>query len=206
MSKPELEAAYRARHETALVATAEHLKRHLDEHLSGLPRVDRITTRAKDPDRFLEKAGQQENGHDKYEDPLNQIQDQLGARIVTFFRDDVTNVAEELKRYYRHIEEQTLIPDSEWSFGYFGLHYILALPRDVVPETVDREQVPRFFEVQIKTLFQHAWSEANHDLGYKPVTALTADQQRRLAFTAAQAWGADEIFVRLYHDLAGTSA
>jgi len=62
-----------------------------------------------------------------------------------------------------------------------------------------------FFELQIKTLFQHAWSEAEHDLGYKPTTVLSHDQKKRLAFTAAQAWGADQVFDELYKqiDLAG---
>ncbi len=90
------------------------------------------------------------------------------------------------------------VPDSEWEFGYFGKHYILLLPRDVIDPGIDQNLVPEFFELQVKTLFQHAWSEANHDLGYKPGAApLTADEKRRLAFTAAQAWGADRVFDEL---------
>jgi putative GTP pyrophosphokinase len=59
--------------------------------------------------------------------------------------------------------------------------------------------VPKVLELQIKTLFQHAWSEANHDLGYKPdLQPLDPDDERKLAFTAAQAWGADQIFDELY--------
>jgi len=70
-------------------------------------------------------------------------------------------------------------------------------PVDVVPSDVGRYEAPRFFELQIKTLFQHAWSEANHDLGYKSPGPLSQDQQRRLAYTAAQAWGADRVFNEL---------
>jgi len=63
-------------------------------------------------------------------------------------------------------------------------------------------EAPEFFELQIKTLFQHAWAEAEHDLGYKPPKPLTSIQKRKMAFTAAQAWGADQIFDELSRELA----
>lgn len=59
--------------------------------------------------------------------------------------------------------------------------------------------IPRVFELQVKTLFEHAWSEAEHDLGYKPgEQPLTPDQTHRLAYTSAQAWGADRMFDELF--------
>jgi ppGpp synthetase/RelA/SpoT-type nucleotidyltranferase len=118
-----------------------------------------------------------------------------------FYKDDVPTVSAVLERYFRHVERQEHVPDSYWEFGYFGSHWIFALPDDVIPRDVDKDAVPRFFEFQVKTLFQHAWSEANHDLGYKASQALSPDQQRRFAFTAAQAWGADRVFNELRTEL-----
>jgi GTP pyrophosphokinase len=78
------------------------------------------------------------------------------------------------------------------------------LPSDIIRDGMDRSMMPTFFELQIKTLFQHAWSEAEHDLGYKPgMKPLTPDETRRLAFTAAQAWGADHIFDELFRQRGG---
>jgi ppGpp synthetase/RelA/SpoT-type nucleotidyltranferase len=57
--------------------------------------------------------------------------------------------------------------------------------------------IPDFFELQIKTLYQHAWSQAEHGLGYKPETPLSNEEQRKLAFIAAQSWGADTILAEL---------
>ena len=93
------------------------------------------------------------------------------------------------------------MPESEREFGYEGRHFILFVPEDLIDDTVSREESVELFELQIKTLFQHAWSEAEHDLGYKSSVKLTSDQNRRLAFTAAQAWGADRIFDEMFRQI-----
>jgi putative GTP pyrophosphokinase len=192
---------YQRRYDSFLQRVAANLETHLRDQLTGLEHIDRISARAKSPDRFAVKASSQEDGRPKYGSPLTDIQDQLGARVIVFYRGDVDIVSRAVARYFTAIEERELVPESQWEFGYFGMHSILSLPRDVIPEGVPVEEVPRFFELQIKTLFQHAWSEANHDLGYKARAPLVADQQRRLAFTAAQAWGADRVFDELYTEI-----
>ena len=48
---------------------------------------------------------------------------------------------------------------------------------------------PKVFELQAKTVFRHAWGEADHDLGYKPRNELNHEQKRLIAYTAAHAWG-----------------
>jgi putative GTP pyrophosphokinase len=66
---------------------------------------------------------------------------------------------------------------------------------------IDENVVPKFFELQIKTLYQHAFSEASHDLAYKPNVELTRDQKRKVAYTSAQSWGADMVFSELFKEL-----
>lgn len=183
----DIESAYSERYNFALVPLAQRLETFLTGCFSGLPHIDRIVARAKSIDRFIEKARKMENEKLKYTDPLNQIQDQLGARIITFYSDDVPQLAENVKRFFRAIEDRTIVPDSDSEFGYFGKHYILLLPKEIIDPK--EPTVKPFFELQIKTLFQHAWSEANHDLGYKPQGDLSAYFRRCIAFTAAQAWG-----------------
>jgi len=195
-----LETYYRQRH-AVLVRLAENLNRHICDLLQDKPRIDRISARAKDVDRFLKKATSQIDGRPKYSEPLNQIQDQIGARIVVFYKSDVDRIDTLVKRYFTAIEYRRVVPDSESEFGYFGQHLVLILPSDIVEDDMDRALIPDFFELQIKTLFQHAWSEADHDLAYKPGdTPLTGEQKRLVAFTSAQAWGADHIFERLFQE------
>lgn len=196
---------YSERHDRCLKAVAQNLERLIVDHVSDLPNIDRVTARAKDPERFAEKAAQlDDDARPKYTAPLTEIQDQLGARVIVFYVADVEPVRDAVLSYLRPIEVQALVPESDWEFGYFGQHFVLALPHDVIPDGVNLYEVPQFFELQIKTLFQHAWSEANHDLGYKASVPLTSDHRRRLAFTAAQAWGADRVFNELRQELCGS--
>lgn len=174
------------------------LEEQLKDHLGNMPRIDRISARAKSVNRFVKKADTKVDGQRKYLEPLKDIQDQLGARIVIFYLDDIEPVSEEIEAYYNKIETQVIEPQSENEFSYFGKHYVLHLQEDLLGDDLCQSEAPRFFELQIKTLFQHAWSEANHDLGYKPQSQLTLEEKREIAFTAAQAWGADRIFSRLF--------
>lgn len=187
-----------------LAKIASQLQLFLKDSLSSVERIDSITARAKDPDRYFIKANKtDEAGCRKYHDPRFEIQDQIGARITVFYLSDVERIRLHVVKYLKFIEQSPKLPESDYEFGYFGLHFILALPEDVVDENVADGVAPEFFELQIKTLFQHAWSEAHHDIGYKSMRPLTSDERRKMAFTAAQAWGADTIFQDLSKELLG---
>ena len=194
----DLEAAYKKRYEDYLLPLAVKLEGLLKEYFIEEQRIDRVVSRAKSVESFINKALREVDGKQAYSDPLNQIQDQVGARIVTYYLDDVPKVTKIILRYFRPVEERLIVPDSECEFGYFGKHFVLFVPNGLLNVSASKETYPRFFEVQIKTLFQHAWGEANHDLGYKPSCEWSSDDKRRIAFTSAQAWGADTIFNDLF--------
>jgi len=69
------------------------------------------------------------------------------------------------------------------------------LPIDILEEY---ELPIEFFELQVCTLFQHAWAQANHDLGYKAKEEIAEEERKLMAWAAAQAWGADRIFNELW--------
>ena len=194
---------YQERYDKVLKPIASALEEYVQDWFSDQPRIDRIIARAKTVDSFEKKAIKEIDGKPKYLEPLNQIQDQIGCRIITLYTSDVEQIDRKILSDFRAIEYEDRIPESDWTFGYSGRHYVLLLPADVIDPSIQRNWVPWCFELQVKTLFEHAWSEAGHDLGYKPAEdPLTSDQQRRLAFTAAQAWGADRIFDELFKERA----
>jgi ppGpp synthetase/RelA/SpoT-type nucleotidyltranferase len=76
------------------------------------------------------------------------------------------------------------------------------MPKGLLKGDADKSLLPDVFELQVKTLFQHAWSEADHDLGYKPGGKTPNPAQKRLlAYASAQAWGADRVFDELFQTL-----
>lgn len=197
-----LEEKYTELRTEILVDLAERIELELNGILNEIQRIDRISCRAKTVKSFINKSNKtDENGNVKYSDPLNEIQDQIGARITVFYKSDVDLISEKIEKYYRNIENRKIVPDSEWEFSYFGKHYILFTSTDCLvnfPKEINLNP-PNFFELQIKTLFQHAWSEGQHDLGYKPeLGQLTDLEKRKLALSSAQAWGADQIMDELY--------
>ena len=181
---------------------ADNLALFMGELLGEVPRIDRVSARAKHPERFARKAEKVgPEGDVCYDDPLSQIQDQIGARVIVLYKSDVDAVADVVEQYFRILEREEHVPESPWEFGYFGHHWIFALPDDVIPADIEKSNAPRFFELQAKTLFEYAWSEASHDVAYKPLRELSADQQRRFAYAAAHAWGADRVFNELWEEL-----
>ncbi|PPD12461.1 hypothetical protein [Methylophilus sp.] len=201
MNEQQLREEYLIRYESILKPLAIRISHQLQDHLNGVEHIDRVSSRAKGAESFITKALKASDGERKYERPFEQIQDIVAARVIVFYKQDVDVVEEIVKRYYMSIEARDLIPENEKEFGYVGKHFILAIPKDLYEDDSDLSKTPVFFELQIKTLFQHAWSEASHDLAYKQDVELTSLQKRMVAFTAAQSWGADLQFAQLYSEL-----
>lgn len=181
-----------------LIPIAQGLENFFKEKLQDkLVRVDRISARAKSTDRFIEKAEKKLDGKPKYKDPLNEILDQVGVRIVTYYAQDVEIAASIIKKYLNAIEQKQLEPERDEQFGYIGKHFILPIPSEALGD-LEEDEAPEHFELQIKTLFQHAWAEVNHDIAYKPKHGpLDREHARLVAYAAAQAWGADRIFAEI---------
>jgi len=194
-----IEDEYAARY-ALLAVVAEELRADIAELVQGMTdRIDQITARAKAPHDFIEKAERvtECTGEKKYPYPLEDIEDQVGVRIVVLYKDDAKKVRDLILIEYNEIEDTERRPTEPDQFSYEARHIICMIP----PDIREKHSLPiDKFELQVATLFQHAWAESNHDLGYKGT--LSYPEKRLLGLAAAQAWGADWIFDRLStHDL-----
>ncbi len=191
---------YTERFNNFLVPVAKGIEEFIEEQFNHHHAICSVKTRPKSVESFLEKAERKDNGTARYSDPLNQIQDQIGALVTTRFLADVTLVEYMVKETFSSIETKMIQPDSEYEFGYIGRHFILFIPTEAwSPVTLDPPI--RFFELQIKTLFQYAWSETNHKIGYKQLSQLDIEERKLTAYIAAQAWGADRAVNELHEKI-----
>ena len=184
-----------------LTEVKNHLVEFIIEIFKDTQHIDSITGRVKSIKSFSEKAQKQAEGKQKYSDPLIQIQDQIGVRIIVFYKLDVPIINQIVHTYFNEIEQKRHVPDDPSKFNYEAVHLILAIPDDFRDQKLEPEECPEFFELQIHTLFQHALAEAGHNLSYKPSSPIDIEQERKVAFVAAQAWGADLIFNELIQSL-----
>lgn len=165
--------------------------------VSALPHVDRIYFRVKPVMSFLEKATDPTT-EPPYEDPLVDIEDQVAGRILVFFVGDVQPVKSALEGTFNAIEYKHKRPRKDEEFGYESHHLIYVIPPQAKPEGWQgTKNLPTTFEVQIRTLFMHAWAEPQHNIDYKAAGDLPPDVRKELFWIAASAWGADQAYERV---------
>ncbi|CAB4685090.1 MAG: DUF429 domain-containing protein [Actinobacteria bacterium] len=129
-----------------------------------------VTGRTKSVASFAAKAARRDaSGALLYPDPLADMTDQLGVRVITYVQSDVVAVADLLG-------DQVVVKDdrdmgretaSQGRFGYASRHQVIAL--DAVREGQPEWESLRGLvaAVQIRTVLQHAWAEFEHDIRYK---------------------------------------
>lgn len=192
---------YETLYDNYLVELAQKLEAHVLKSVHGVQFIDRVSARAKTVLSFCKKAQKQDlSGANKYTDPFEQIEDMIGVRIIMFYPQTQLFLDERVNQFYTRYEEVEKHPESDMEFGYEGKHYVLRVPSELLPDEIPIN-LPDRFELQIKTLYQHAFSEATHDLIFKPNTNITPDQKKRAAFAAASSWGADEILKQLLEEI-----
>lgn len=131
---------------------------------------------------------------------FDDLHDMLGARVITFLSSDVERAVAALRSEFevdetRSVDKQSVLdPDR---FGYVSYHLVVKVSpkRATLVEWAPYQGI--YFEVQVRSILQHAWASIEHDRGYKPASGLPADQKRDFARIAGLLEIADQEFDRV---------
>lgn len=137
-------------------------------------------------------AGKLERKGSKYKS-LADITDILGVRVITYYIDDVEKVATAIERMFEVDWENSIdkrkVHDID-SFGYLSLHYVCSM-----------KDFPYKFEVQMRTVLQHAWANLDHDTGYKAGVEIPKRYMRSMSRLAGMLELIDEEFSKIRSEI-----
>lgn len=155
--------------------------------------VDGVASRIKTQESLVGKL--EKKGH-KY-NSLYDLTDLVGARVITFYQEDVDKISSLLAGYF-NIDWQESVDKRKLhdlqSFGYTSLHYICSIPEMLYHDEEHPEINQLRFEIQMRTCLQHVWATIEHDIGYKRDVEIPRECLRNFARLAGMLELADEQF------------
>ena len=180
----------------ALAETAEKfVEESLQDHNYSLHTV---AGRAKSPSSLRFKVLQK-----GYTDPASQLTDVLGVRVITYFSIEVDRIVERLRPLLtvrEHLDRRAKLVESG-KFGYRSVHIVGQLSKRSLKEVPDLKG--RVFEIQIRSLLDHAWAEIEHEIVYKSGIEFPEGVPRRFSAIAASFELLEDDFLRLRGDIDG---
>lgn len=141
-----------------------------------------ITSRTKEKQSFLDKCERK-----SYKNPQIELTDFAGVRIIAYFNSDVVKICKLIEREFSIDKDNSgnkadnLKKDQ---VGYLSVHYIVKLNDNRVNLPENKRYKDMKFEIQVRTLLQHAWAEIEHDRNYKFRGVLPPEIQRRFYLTS----------------------
>ena len=154
-----------------------------------------ITSRGKSLESFTAKAKKE-----KYTDPVTQIKDMAGVRVITYLESDVSKIAEIVEDLFdidwdNSLDQSQLLGSDK--VGYRSVHYIAKFDKSRCKLPEYQRYKDLSFEIQIRSLLQHAWAEIEHDRNYKFSGKLPTELERRFYLVAGALEMADHEFVAI---------
>jgi ppGpp synthetase/RelA/SpoT-type nucleotidyltranferase len=131
---------------------------------------DRVVARVKDWPSLKAKAYKRRpDGSWMYPDPWEDIHDLIGVRVTVFHSTEIPVAIGALQQSFRveRSVDKTAETRISGGFGYGSHHLILTVDEN----SADLDELADYpgvnFEVQVRTVLQHAWAEFEHDIRYK---------------------------------------
>lgn len=159
--------------------------------------------RAKTVESFERKCQKTNgDGSPRYDDPLKEVTDLAGVRVITFVRNSVDTICSEIGKIFdvREIEDVGDRVYSQGKFGYQSKHLLVELGSDRKSLIENAEFGNLVCEIQVRTILQHAWAEMEHDIQYKSEQEIPLDLKKRFSALAGLIEIADREFQSIQAD------
>jgi len=153
--------------------------------------VQTIESRAKDPHSLLDKLRRKQ-----YLNPGEQVKDLIGVRAITQYPDDAEAAAEILAPAFEIDKEESYDKFEELEakvFDYRSIHLVARLHES--DANITKVLGRSWFEIQVRSLLQHAWAEVDHEIKYKSGIAFPKPLERRFAAIAGSLETLDQAFI-----------
>jgi GTP pyrophosphokinase len=137
----------------------------------------------------------------KYQNPLEDMTDILGIRIITYYREDLDAILKLLKENFKidYKNSANKLKSLKYNeMGYLSLHYICQC-KSSQKNLYGCNDFK--FEVQIRTALQHIWAQIDHQLRYKTLITIPNKVQRKLFRISAMLESIDDEFDSIKHEV-----
>jgi len=165
-----------------------------------------VQTRPKSTASFAEKIVRK---WPRYHDPVNQLTDLCGGRVITHTQSQVKDISKFIEENFiidwdNSIDVQQRLKPTE--FGYRSVHYIIQIKPDIfLTEDIEEETLNDVLglnaEIQIRTILEHAWADLYHQWGFKNEFEIPKKLQREMAGLSARLEAADNSFSGVLEEL-----
>jgi ppGpp synthetase/RelA/SpoT-type nucleotidyltranferase len=138
-----------------------------------------VFSRPKDPESLRLKIIDK-----NYSDPAFQVTDKIGVRVITYYSTDVDKVVDAVKKSFEVDLERSIDKRQQLGlrdFGYRSVHLIVRL-KTVRLEY--KELATEWFEIQVRSILEHAWAEIEHEVVYKSKITYPDSVKRNFAMLA----------------------
>ena len=164
-------------------ASADEAATFVREILAALPvPIHVVLARAKTVSSLRGKLRRK-----KYPNPKTAVTDLIGLRVITYFAGDMDRIAAQLRLHLDISEKKCRDARKELDedrFGYRSVHLIARLKTGQARGVAVSHLQRRWFEIQVRSILDHAWSEIEHEVVYKAGIDFPRDVRRRFMAVA----------------------
>lgn len=154
-----------------------------------------VSGRAKKPDSLRAKLRKK-----RYKEPQRRLTDLIGVRVITYYRDAVDPIVARLRGEFEINEKESVDKRQDLGlhdFGYSSVHLIARLKQGQILTSDHAPLRKNWFEIQIRSILEHAWAEIEHEVVYKSGIEYPDVVKRRFASLAGTLELLDSEFLNL---------